>query len=146
MLIAILLLSGALIVIEKASLQRLLRQHEANAGANAEANAGANAGASASGSAGAVWEGDAFLDGFEAMWCIFWIVTSLGFDGSMGLEGPGQRLIFASAIICGLIFTTMPITIIGEAFRRCARALPLEIASRSARARLPRSPRSPRGR
>jgi hypothetical protein len=44
-------------------------------------------------------------------------VTTLGFDGNYGLQGPAQRVIVALAIIAGLIFTTMPITIIGEAFR-----------------------------
>ena len=89
MLIAILLHSGALIVVERNEHKRLGEE-----------------------------EAEPFRDGFEAMWCIFWIVTTLGFDGAYGLEGPAQRLIFASAIISGLLFTTMPITIIGEAFRQ----------------------------
>ena len=61
---------------------------------------------------------DRFHDGFDAMWCIFWIVTTLGYDGPMGSGGsPGQCLI-AIAIVAGLLLTTMPITVIGEAFRQ----------------------------
>ena len=64
---------------------------------------------------------DRFQDGFEAMWAVFWIVSTLGYDGYMGCddyEGSWiAKLIVAAAIISGLLFTTMPITIIGEAFR-----------------------------
>lgn len=45
------------------------------------------------------------------------IVATLGYDGHHGLQGPAQRVVFACAIVCGLLFTTMPITVIGEAFR-----------------------------
>ena len=27
---------------------------------------------------------DKFDNGFDALWCIFWVVTTLGFDGAMG--------------------------------------------------------------
>lgn len=60
---------------------------------------------------------DGFKDGFDAMWVLFWLVATLGFDGYMGADTPAHRLIIACALLCGLIFTTMPITIIGEAFR-----------------------------
>lgn len=52
---------------------------------------------------------DAFPDAFGAMWCIFWIVATLGFDGSMGTGGQAGQCIIGIAIISGLIFTTMPI-------------------------------------
>ena len=41
-------------------------------------------------------------------------MTTLGFDGNYGSQGPAQRVIIALAILAGLIFTTMPITIIGR--------------------------------
>ena len=84
MLMAILVLSGALFLVEKAT--------------DAEGVEG-------------------FKDGFEAMWCIFWVVATLGYDGYIGNASPPGRLIIALAIMMGLLFTTMPITIIGEAFR-----------------------------
>ena len=93
MFIAVLILSGALIVVEQAQ------------SASKRVN-------------GTLDDDDiTFRNGFEAMWCVFWIVATLGFDGDMGSESAASRLILASAIICGLLFTTMPITIIGEAFR-----------------------------
>ena len=72
---------------------------------------------------GALWllEADpssevAFEDGFASLWCIFWIVSTLGFDGPMGSGGAPGKMIIAIAIISGLILTTMPITVMGEAF------------------------------
>ena len=59
---------------------------------------------------------DAFDNALEALWCVFWIVSTLGFDGSMGTGGSLGQVIIAIAIIAGLILTTMPITMIGEAF------------------------------
>jgi hypothetical protein len=59
---------------------------------------------------------DAHEDGFDSLWCIFWIVATLGFDGPMGSGGAVGKLIIAAAIIAGLILTTMPITAIGTAF------------------------------
>jgi len=59
-----------------------------------------------------------FRDGFEAMWTIFWIVTTLGTTtGPVGQGTALGRLIIAVAVLSGLLFTTMPITIVGEAFR-----------------------------
>ena len=52
---------------------------------------------------------DAFEDGFASLWCIFWIVATLGFDGSMGTGGAAGQGIIAVAIVSGLLFTTMPI-------------------------------------
>ena len=60
---------------------------------------------------------DAFDDGFDAIWCIFWVVMALGFDGPMGSGGGVGQCIIAVAIITGLVLTTMPITVVGEAFR-----------------------------
>eukprot|EP00966_Prymnesium_polylepis_P266475 6155765-Prymnesium_polylepis.2 len=51
------------------------------------------------------------------MWAIFWIVTTLGFDGYLGSGQPAGRLCIAIGLLAGLVFTTMPITIVGEAFR-----------------------------
>jgi hypothetical protein len=63
-------------------------------------------------------EGEAGFDnGFETMWVCFWLVATLGYDGYLGNNHPGSRLIIAFALMMGLLFTTMPITIIGEAFR-----------------------------
>ena len=61
--------------------------------------------------------GETFKDGFEAMYVVFWIVATLGFDGYMGNDSTAHKFIIAASIVSGLIFTTMPITIIGEAFR-----------------------------
>jgi len=98
MLIAVLLLSGALIVAERITAAQRAIPH-GNATSDEEG-----------------YDAEPFRDGFEAMWCIFWIVFTLGYDGDYGTLGPAQRLIFACAVVCGLLFTTMPITIIGEAF------------------------------
>ena len=95
MLIVTLLLSGALIILERAD-AHTARRNQTSPGA---------------------LEPEPIADGFEAMWMVFWVVATLGYDGSYGLEGPAQRVIFAFAIVCGLLFTTMPITVIGEAFR-----------------------------
>ena len=73
---------------------------------------------------GALWiaegqvedEALAFKDAFEALWCVFWIVTTLGYEGRFGTGGAIGQCIIALAIICGVILTTMPITFIGEAF------------------------------
>ena len=43
-------------------------------------------------------------------------VTTLGYDGHLGTEQPLSRLVIALALICGLLFTTMPITVLGGAF------------------------------
>jgi len=59
---------------------------------------------------------DAFGNAFDALWCVFWLVCSLGFDGPMGTGGVSAKLIIATAVASGLVLTTMPITIIGEAF------------------------------
>lgn len=60
---------------------------------------------------------EGFTDAFDAMWVVFWLVATLGFDGYMGADSPAHKIVIAAAIVSGLIFTTMPITIIGEAFR-----------------------------
>ena len=59
----------------------------------------------------------AFDDGWEAMWVCFWLVITLGFDGHLGTGEAGGQLVIAMCLVCGLLLTTMPITIIGEAFR-----------------------------
>ena len=48
--------------------------------------------------------------------CVFWLVTTLGYDGSLGTGGAAGQCIVAAALLSGLILTTMPITVIGEAF------------------------------
>ena len=53
---------------------------------------------------------------FESMWACFWLVTTLGYDGHLGTEQPLSRLVIALCLICGLLFTTMPITVLGGAF------------------------------
>jgi len=58
-----------------------------------------------------------FRNGWETMWVCFWLVATLGYDGYLGSGQAAGRLIIAAAIVSGLLFTTMPITIIGEAFR-----------------------------
>ena len=52
---------------------------------------------------------DRFQDGFDAMWCLFWIVSTLGYDGYLGADHPPGKIIIAIAICCGVLFTTMPI-------------------------------------
>jgi len=59
---------------------------------------------------------DAFSNATDALWCVFWLVTALGFDGPMGTGGAAGQCIIAVAILSGLLLTTMPITVIGEAF------------------------------
>jgi len=60
---------------------------------------------------------DGFANAFETLWCVFWLVMTLGFDGYIGSGRTiGGRLIVATALLCGLILTTMPITIVGDAF------------------------------
>ena len=59
---------------------------------------------------------DKFVNSFETMWAVFWLVTTLGFDGFLGNGTFLGRLCIAAALVSGLILTTMPITIIGEAF------------------------------
>jgi voltage-gated potassium channel len=73
---------------------------------------------------GALWlaEADpdnegAFENATGALWCIFWVVVTLGFDGSMGTGGGPGQIIIGIAIMCGLVLTTMPITVMGEAFQ-----------------------------
>jgi hypothetical protein len=56
------------------------------------------------------------LNAFDSLWCVFWLVTALGFDGPMGSGGALGKCIIALAILSGLLLTTMPITVIGEAF------------------------------
>lgn len=53
---------------------------------------------------------DAFDDAFEALWCCFWIVTTLGYEGRFGSGGGIGQLILSAAVICGLVLTTMPST------------------------------------
>ena len=55
-------------------------------------------------------------DALESMWLCFWLVTTLGFDGDFGSEQPASRLVIAVALLCGLLLTTMPITVLGSAF------------------------------
>lgn len=59
---------------------------------------------------------DAFDDAFEALWCVFWIVSTMGYEGRFGSGGGWGKLILAAAVVCGLVLTTMPITFVGEAF------------------------------
>ena len=56
------------------------------------------------------------LNAFESMWAVFWLVLTLGYDGSLGTHHPASRVVIALALMAGLLFTTMPITIIGGAF------------------------------
>ena len=59
---------------------------------------------------------DKFVNAFETMWTIFFLMTTLGFSGYVGSGSTTGRLIIAGAIVAGILFTTMPITLIGEAF------------------------------
>jgi len=68
-------------------------------------------------------EPETFPDVFDSMYAIFWLLLTLGYDGDLGssmLTGHGvrfeSRFLIAAALICGVILTTMPITIIGNAF------------------------------
>ena len=58
----------------------------------------------------------ALENAFESMWVVFWLVTTLGYDGNLGTQGAASQLVIAVALLCGLLLTTMPITIIGGAF------------------------------
>ena len=49
-----------------------------------------------------------YQNDFDAMWAIFWIISTMSYGG---------KLIVVISIMCGIIFTTIPITIFGEAFR-----------------------------
>ena len=53
---------------------------------------------------------------FESFWAVFWLVLTLGYDGNLGAESTGSRIIIAAALLSGILLTTMPITIIGGAF------------------------------
>ena len=59
-------------------------------------------------------------DGFESMydslWIVFWLITTLGYEGDFGSGSWESKLVYATAVIIGIGFTTMPMTIIGEAF------------------------------
>ena len=55
-------------------------------------------------------------NGFETMWAVFWLVMTLGYDGSLGTGNGYSQVVIALALVSGLVFTTMPITIIGGAF------------------------------
>ena len=57
-----------------------------------------------------------FENAFEAMWAVFWLVTTLGYDGDLGSGAAPGRLVIALALLVGLLLTTMPITMIGGAF------------------------------
>jgi len=61
---------------------------------------------------------DGFANMWDSMWVVFWIVISLDFAGDWGLHVDHweARLVYATAVLTGVVFTTMPITIIGEAF------------------------------
>ena len=59
---------------------------------------------------------DGFETAWEAMWAIFWVVTTLGYDGNYGRMSAAAHVIYGVAIVFGIVFTTMPITVIGEAF------------------------------
>ena len=68
-------------------------------------------------------EPETFPDVFDSMFAIFWLVLTLGYDGTLGtamLTGKDvrfeSRFLIAAALICGVILTTMPITIIGNSF------------------------------
>lgn len=61
-------------------------------------------------------EEDTFDDAFEAMWAIFWLVATQGYEDDLGSGSPQSRLVIALAVLCGVLFTTMPITIVGNAF------------------------------
>ena len=58
-----------------------------------------------------------YQNAFDAMWAIFWIISTMGYDGYIGSSHTGGKLIIVISIVCGILFTTIPITIIGEAFR-----------------------------
>lgn len=60
---------------------------------------------------------EGFANAFETLWGVFWLVMTLGFDGHIGSgRSVGGRLVVCAALISGLLFTTMPITIVGDAF------------------------------
>jgi hypothetical protein len=61
-------------------------------------------------------EEGALQNAFESMWAVFWLVTTLGYDGHLGTGQAYSKLVVATALISGLLFTTMPITVLGGAF------------------------------
>ena len=61
-------------------------------------------------------EEETFPDHLEAMWCVFWLVLTLGYDGDLGSGSLASRILICVALIAGVLFTTMPITIVGNAF------------------------------
>ena len=74
----------------------------------------------------------AYPNGFESLWSIFWLVTTLGpaDDAHVPISSPG-RLVEAAALLGGLLFTTMPITILGNNFSKAwERREVIEVASR----------------
>ena len=60
---------------------------------------------------------DRYQNAFDAMWAMFWIISTMGYDGYIGSSHTPGKIIVVISIMCGILFTTMPITIIGEAFR-----------------------------
>ena len=62
------------------------------------------------------FEPETFDNAFESMWAIFWLVLTLGYEDDLGSGSVESRLLIALTLVCGLLFTTMPITIVGGAF------------------------------
>jgi len=108
MLMTIFILAGALFLAEDAAQK-------------ARATGGGGLGGAGLGNLSALGTSDdeveSFRSGWDTMWVCFWLVTTLGYDGYLGSGEAGGRVVIAVALVCGLLFTTMPITIIGEAFR-----------------------------
>ena len=46
---------------------------------------------------------NAFHNAFEAMWAVFWLVTTLGYDGPLGSGSASSRVVVALALLCGLL-------------------------------------------
>lgn len=61
-------------------------------------------------------EDHGFVYMYDAMRSVFWVVIALGYEGDMGKDTRGGEIVYMMAVMVGIVLTTMPITIIGEAF------------------------------
>ena len=59
---------------------------------------------------------DSFDNMWDAMYVIFWLICTGGYDGDYGSGTWASQVVYGFAVVLGIGFTTMPITIIGEAF------------------------------
>ena len=105
MLLTVLILAGCLFLAEQdVTPSQILSSSTSNATALMRGAASSDGG---SGELSA----EGFRDGWETMWVCFWLVATLGYDGYLGSGAVGGQVVIAVALVCGLLFTTMPITI-----------------------------------